>query len=184
MDERNHSREERAELSNSVQPETSCCGPQGCCDEIDRRGFVKAVGAGTAIAAGITSRSVDASDTQQTSSQERQHLTACGDDSWPILKSYDSEHLSRIALPLGGIGTGTVSLGGRGDLRDWEIMNRPAKGFVPLHSEAGPFFALYAKAEGEEAVTRVLEGPVELSACPLGHSAAIMKRWWGKDGEG
>lgn len=40
---------------------------------------------------------------------------------WPILTEYDQEHLTRIALPLGGIGTGTVSLGGRGDLRDWEI---------------------------------------------------------------
>ena len=48
---------------------------------------------------------------------------------WPVLKTYDSDHLNRIALPLGGIGTGTVSLGGRGDLRDWEIVNRPAKGF-------------------------------------------------------
>ena len=47
---------------------------------------------------------------------------------WPVLKRYDRNHLARIAMPLGGIGTGTVSLGGRGDLRDWEIMNRPAKG--------------------------------------------------------
>jgi hypothetical protein len=31
----------------------------------------------------------------------------------PILKRYDADHLLRIALPLGGIGTGTVSLGGR-----------------------------------------------------------------------
>jgi uncharacterized protein (DUF608 family) len=44
---------------------------------------------------------------------------------WPVLKRYDQDHLARIALPLGGIGTGTVSLGGRGDLRDWEIANRP-----------------------------------------------------------
>jgi len=47
---------------------------------------------------------------------------------WPVLKRYDSAHLRRVALPIGGIGTGTVSLGGRGDLRDWELMNRPAKG--------------------------------------------------------
>lgn len=80
----------------------------------------------------------------------------------PILNYYDHEHLARIALPLGGIGTGTVALGGRGDLRDWEIMNRPAKGFIPggqhLH---GPFFALYARPEGGAAVTRLLEGPLE-----------------------
>ena len=33
-----------------------------------------------------------------------------------------------LAFPLGGIGTGTISLGGRGNLRDWEIFNRPDKG--------------------------------------------------------
>ena len=33
---------------------------------------------------------------------------------WPVLTEYDQDHLARIALPLGGIGTGTVSLGGRG----------------------------------------------------------------------
>ena len=47
---------------------------------------------------------------------------------WPALKHYDQEHLLNIALPLGGIGTGTVSLGGRGELRDWEI-SRPAPYF-------------------------------------------------------
>lgn len=83
---------------------------------------------------------------------------------WPVLKSYDQDHLLRIALPLGGIGTGTVSLGGRGDLRDWELMNRPAKGFVPGARFGGkPFFALYAKPAGGEPVTRALEGPVDLS---------------------
>ena len=34
---------------------------------------------------------------------------------WPVLKYYDPDHLARLAMPLGGIGTGTVSLGGRGD---------------------------------------------------------------------
>ena len=35
---------------------------------------------------------------------------------------------ARAAFPLGGIGTGTVSLGARGELRDWELENSPAKG--------------------------------------------------------
>ncbi len=82
--------------------------------------------------------------------------------SWPVLKKYDRHHLARIALPLGGIGTGTVSLGGRGDLRDWEIMNRPAKGFIPGGRFSGaPFFALYARPKKADAVTRLLEGPLE-----------------------
>ena len=77
--------------------------------------------------------------------------------SWPVLKEYDQKHLLRLALPLGGIGTGTVSLGGRGHLRDWEVVNRPNKGYFPNHS----FFALWARPAGGEAVTRVLEGPIE-----------------------
>ena len=32
---------------------------------------------------------------------------------WPVLSHYDQEHTGRIALPIGGIGTGTVSLSGR-----------------------------------------------------------------------
>jgi non-lysosomal glucosylceramidase len=79
---------------------------------------------------------------------------------WPVLTRYDQGHLARIALPLGGIGTGTVSLGGRGDLRDWEIVNRPAKGFAPGRA----FFALSARPSGGQSVTRCLEGPVEPAA--------------------
>jgi non-lysosomal glucosylceramidase len=63
-------------------------------------------------------------------------------------------------MPLGGIGTGTVSLGGRGDLRDWEIMNRPAKGFVPV-SQAGPFVALRVTRGDGVRFVRALEGPLD-----------------------
>jgi len=84
-------------------------------------------------------------------------------DNWPVLTRYDQEHLARIALPLGGIGTGTVSLGGRGDLRDWEIVNRPAKGFRPvIGREGAPFFALFTQLASSERATRVIEGPLEL----------------------
>jgi len=76
---------------------------------------------------------------------------------WPVLTHYDADHLVRIALPLGGIGTGTVSLGGRGDLRDWEIVNRPAKGFAPENT----FFAITAKGQNGEGQTRALEGPID-----------------------
>jgi non-lysosomal glucosylceramidase len=87
---------------------------------------------------------------------------------WPILRTYDQDHLGHIALPLGGIGTGTVSLGGRGDLRDWEIMNRPAKGFLPGYAAyvmnvAPPVFTVYTQPDGALAVTRALEGPLGLT---------------------
>ncbi|QGN34255.1 GH116 family glycosyl-hydrolase [Microlunatus sp. Gsoil 973] len=59
-------------------------------------------------------------------------------------------------FPLGGIGTGTVSLGSRGDLVDWEIANRPNKGgWLPY-----TFFAIRARPQGGAPVTRVLEGRI------------------------
>ncbi len=80
---------------------------------------------------------------------------------WPVLKSYDKSHLAQIALPLGGIGTGTVSLGGRGELRDWEIMNVPAKKFSTVQTgNNAPFFAIYMKAKDEAPVSSLLAGPL------------------------
>src|SRR5215470_6528744 len=68
-------------------------------------------------------------------------------------RTFTGDALKEIAFPLGGIGTGTVSLGGGGQLRDWEIFNRPAKG----RDLALCFFALWAKPEGAPAVAHVLE---------------------------
>ncbi len=99
---------------------------------------------------------------------------------WPVLRRYDGKHLAKIAMPLGGIGTGSVSLGGRGDLRDWEIMNRPAKGFTPepantyALSSLGPFFAIYVKDSKGKTQARGLEGPIDPSLYegPFGSTAA------------
>lgn len=78
---------------------------------------------------------------------------------WPVLKHYDKEHLYQVALPLGGIGTGTVSLGGRGELRDWEIMNIPGKKYSTVTTgNNAPFFAIYAKPQAGESTTTVLAG--------------------------
>lgn len=81
---------------------------------------------------------------------------------WRFLKHYDSRHLYRIALPLGGIGTGTVSLSGRGELRDWEIMNVPALGYSTVTTgNLAPFFAIFVQPEGLKPSVRMLAGPLE-----------------------
>lgn len=81
--------------------------------------------------------------------------------SWPVLKHYDQEHLYQVALPLGGIGTGTVSLGGRGELRDWELMNVPGKRFSTVTTgNNAPFFSINISAPEKKRETRMLAGPL------------------------
>jgi len=68
-------------------------------------------------------------------------------------RSFAGDALKEIAFPLGGIGTGTVSLGGRGNLRDWEIFNRPGKGRVLPYT----FPAIFTRTPSGETIARVLE---------------------------
>ncbi len=74
----------------------------------------------------------------------------------PEIRDFDAT-ATALAFPLGGIGTGNVSLGARGELRDWEIFNLPAKGPpLPL-----TFFAIRCQQAGGEAMARVIEGPMQ-----------------------
>jgi non-lysosomal glucosylceramidase len=75
---------------------------------------------------------------------------------WPVLRTHGPD-AGVAAFPLGGIGTGNVSIGARGELRDWEIANHPDKGtWLPF-----TFFAIRARPRGQEAVTRVLESRIQ-----------------------
>lgn len=69
---------------------------------------------------------------------------------------YTGGQLKTIAFPLGGVGAGSLSLGGRGQLRDWEIFNRPNKGFSPNYA----FPAIWARAGSAKPVARVLEARI------------------------
>ena len=101
---------------------------------------------------------------------------ACGSAvaaEWPVLKTYEGEALRRVKMPIGGIGTGTVSLSGRGSLVDWELDNRPAKGHVPSSGNWAPHFAIRCVTEDGRTVARLLEGPLRpeefegASGCPV-----------------
>lgn len=58
-----------------------------------------------------------------------------------------------ISFPLGGIGTGCIGLAGNGELKDWEIFNRPSKCTRNGYSH----FAVKATCGGKT-VARVLHG--------------------------
>ena len=86
-------------------------------------------------------------------------LGARAEAGWPVLREYSGEHLRRVRLPLGGIGTGTVSLHGRGALMDWAVRNEPAVGYTPTTAGASTGFWLRVE-DGEGRVSaRLLEGP-------------------------
>src|SRR5580698_7808425 len=115
--------------------------------KVGRRGFIKqavgAVGASTqaglwpdltAFAEGSASRSPDVS--------------------YP--RRFTGPQLKMIAFPLGGVAAGSLSLGGRGQLRDWEIFNRPNKGFSPAYALP----SIWVQAGNSKPVARVLEARI------------------------
>ncbi len=67
---------------------------------------------------------------------------------------YENEYLNEIAFPIGGIGTGSISIAGNGHLVDWEIFNRPNKG--SLNGYSG--IAVRAEYPDGSSDTRVLQG--------------------------
>jgi non-lysosomal glucosylceramidase len=70
---------------------------------------------------------------------------------------YNDQRRRYVAFPLGGIGTGSVSLTGSGRLIDWSIRNRPAIDQFNGYSH----FAIKAERDGKLLDARVLNGPYE-----------------------
>jgi len=122
-----------------------CCGNEASvaahrCDELSRRGFIAATAAG---AAGIAlSRSAlpviagpfEANEYLKIIPTDKKldpawvaSLTARGE---PTVVT-DSEALKHIGMPIGGLCTGTLYLGGDGRLWLWDIFNRVVEGIVP-----------------------------------------------------
>ena len=64
-------------------------------------------------------------------------------------------HLRAASFPVGGIGAGCIGIAGNGDLAEWEVFNRPAKGVRNGLSH----FAVRAEREGGGVVdARILHG--------------------------
>jgi len=69
------------------------------------------------------------------------------------IREFTGKDLKTIAFPIGGLGTGNITLGGRGEIRELEIFNRPDKGKHPDFT----FFSIWVKEEGKESVAKILE---------------------------
>jgi uncharacterized protein (DUF608 family) len=89
-------------------------------------------------------------------------------------KTYSGKNLNEIVFPLGGIGTGSVGLTGRGGFSDWEIFNRP--NFNGKFERTFP--AIWVKEKGQKAQCKILEAPVPPPYTASGHGNLF------KSGEG
>jgi len=68
-------------------------------------------------------------------------------------KVYSGKSLTDLAMPLGGIGAGSIAIGGRGDLREWQIFNACNSACVV----PGGFFAVRVDDGSGEPVGRLLQ---------------------------
>jgi uncharacterized protein (DUF608 family) len=76
-------------------------------------------------------------------------------------RTFSGDSATQVAMPLGGIGTGSVCLNGYGGLQDFAIHERPATSALPSqwtsNSPEAAFAVLHVK--GANSVTRLVEGP-------------------------
>ncbi len=82
-------------------------------------------------------------------------------DNWPVLREYSGAKLRRVQMPVGGIGTGQVSLRGNGGLAAFEIRNSADKNFTPCRQSVHPAFVVRAEDADGKVSARLLEGPLD-----------------------
>lgn len=75
---------------------------------------------------------------------------------------YRGDHLQAVGMPIGGIGTGTIWLDGKGRLGIWQIFNNLTETRIP-----NSFFGIRAAKAGGEAVVRVLQTEGESGIAPV-----------------
>ncbi len=76
-------------------------------------------------------------------------------------RTFTGEKTTQIALPIGGIGAGTICMNGYGGLQDFSIRTRPENTAMPAGFSADSPEAAFAilHVKGELGVTKLVEGP-------------------------
>ena len=76
-------------------------------------------------------------------------------------RSFTGEQATQIAMPIGGIGAGSVCMNGYGGLQDFSIRTRPETTALPAGFSANSAEAAFAilHIKGDASVTKLVEGP-------------------------
>ena len=111
---------------------------------LSRRQFLQAVGVGALGASWALAGELSPPTTPRLGGLRRFDLTPP--------RVYSGERLSAVAMPIGGIGAGTVWLDGRGKLGVWQIFNNQNESGIP-----DSFLAVRAQPDNEPEVARVLQ---------------------------
>lgn len=122
--------------------------------KVDRRDFLKqaagAVGVATQAGHWPTLKA------EQTSQASQKQSPVHRDAAIHYPRQFSGPQLRMISFPLGGVAAGSIGLGGRGQLRDWEIFNRPNKGFHPPYA----FSSIWVQSGNQKPIARVLESRI------------------------
>lgn len=131
-----------------------CTPPDLTPEELTRREFLKTLGVGALVlSGGAQSGRVVAAVPQPPAA-----LRPNGFRRYPLTppRAYTGANLGAVAMPLGGIGTGTIWIDGHGRLRVWQIFNNSTEPRVP-----GSFLAVRVQPQGGKAAVRVLQTEAE-----------------------
>ncbi|MBP7934912.1 MAG: hypothetical protein KA354_09735 [Phycisphaerae bacterium] len=141
-----------------------CCG--GRCrapmsTEMSRREFMEKLTAGVAALA-VAEEYTRAENLMEKSLALPAKLT--GSRTYPLTPArvYKGKNLEAVAMPIGGIGTGSIWLNGQGELGVWQIFNNFTEHRIP-----DSFFAVRARGKDGKVITRVLQTTEDGSLKPV-----------------
>ena len=123
--------------------------------KLPRRDFLKQA-AGVIGAATQSGHWTETMQAQPTRAQNLGEDHRLGQTEIPYPRVFEGRRLKMISFPLGGVAAGSLGLGGRGQLRDWEIFNRPNQGGSPAYA----FPSIWIQSGNSKPIAHVLESRI------------------------
>lgn len=128
---------------------------------VDRRAFLKGAAGVAGLADPKAWGEARAGEVTDSPAQQQNAESAAREASpgFEYPRNFRGEQLQLIAFPLGGVAAGSIGLGGRGQLCDWEMRNHPQKGFRPAQA----FASIWMQQGTNAPMARVLEARIQPS---------------------